>query len=149
MSERRQQEKSSEPPIVTAVLETCLYVEDLDCASRFYEGLFGWKRMNGDARFRAYGVAHGSVLLLFKRGATIQPVSTPSGVIPVHDGVPGGHIAFSIPPAEWDAWLGRLKEHGIEVEQIVGWPRGGQSLYFRDPEQNLVELATPGLWAVY
>jgi catechol 2,3-dioxygenase-like lactoylglutathione lyase family enzyme len=63
--------------------------------------------------------------------------------------VSGGHIAFSISAADWDAWLRRLEERGIAVERIVRWPRGGRSLFFRDPEQNLVELATPGLWAVY
>jgi catechol 2,3-dioxygenase-like lactoylglutathione lyase family enzyme len=136
-------------PAVTAVLETCLYLEDLDRASRFYEELFGWKLMDGDARFRAYGVAPGSVLLLFKRGVTVHAVATTGGVIPGHDGMSGGHLAFSIPAGEWERWQRRLEERGIAVEQIVHWPRGGQSLYFRDPEQNLVELATPGLWAVY
>jgi len=149
MSDERRKANTSELPTVTAVLETCLYLDDLERASQFYEDLFGWKRMDGDYRFRAYGVAPASVLLLFKRGATAQPVSTPGGVIPAHDGVSGGHIAFSIPAADWDAWLRRLEEHGITVERIVRWPRGGQSLYFRDPEQNLVELATPGLWTVY
>ncbi len=134
---------------VTGVLETCLYLEDLDRASRFYEGLFGWKRMDGDARFRAYGVSPGSVLLLFKRGATVQAVAASGGMIPGHDGVSGGHIAFSIPAKDWDTWMRRLEEHGIAVEKVVHWPRGGKSLYFRDPEGNLVELATPGLWAVY
>ena len=136
-------------PAVTSVLETCLYLDDLDRASRFYEELFDWKRMDGDDRIRVYGVAPGSVLLLFKRGATAKTVTTPGGVIPAHDGVPGGHVAFAIAAADWDGWLRRLEERGIEVERIVRWPRGGQSLYFRDPEQNLVELATPGLWAVY
>jgi len=32
------------------------------------------------------------------------------------------------------------------LEQQVAWPRGGTSLYFRDPDRHLVELATPGLW---
>jgi catechol 2,3-dioxygenase-like lactoylglutathione lyase family enzyme len=30
-----------------------------------------------------------------------------------------------------------------------GWPRGGESVYFRDPDDNLLELATPGLWSIY
>jgi len=136
-------------PAVTAVLETCLYLDDLDRASHFYEELFGWKRMNGDDRLRAYGVAPGSVLLLFKKGATREPAAVPGGVIPPHDGVPGGHVAFSIAEKDWEPWMQRLGERGIAVERIVRWPRGGRSLYFRDPEQNLVELATPGLWDVY
>jgi catechol 2,3-dioxygenase-like lactoylglutathione lyase family enzyme len=31
----------------------------------------------------------------------------------------------------------------------MAWPRGGTSLYFRDPDGHLVELATPGLWSIY
>ncbi len=136
-------------PTVTGVLETCLYSDDLDGASRFYEELFGWKQMVGDERIRAYGVAPGSVLLLFRRGASREPVMVPGGVIPVHDGIGGGHLAFAIAAGEWDAWQRRLEERRIPVERIVQWPRGGQSLYFRDPDGNLVELATPGLWSVY
>jgi catechol 2,3-dioxygenase-like lactoylglutathione lyase family enzyme len=134
---------------VRGVLESCLYADDLDATARFYEGLFGWKPMDGDARFRAYGVAPGSVLLLFRRGATTRPVRLPGGVIPAHDGIPGSHVAFAIAAEEWEPWVRQLGASGVAIEQIVRWPRGGQSLYFRDPEGNLVELATPGLWAVY
>ena len=35
---------------------------------------------------------------------------------------------------------------GIEVESRVNWARGGTSLYFRDPDGNSLEVATPGLW---
>ena len=38
---------------------------------------------------------------------------------------------------------------GIEIESEVTWTRGGRSLYFRDPDGHLVELATPGVWEVY
>jgi len=31
----------------------------------------------------------------------------------------------------------------------VDWPRGGRSLYFRDPDQHLLELITPGCWSIY
>ena len=40
----------------------------------------------------------------------------------------------------------RLAEAGIAVEAHTTWPRGGESIYFRDPDNHLVELATPGLW---
>jgi hypothetical protein len=32
------------------------------------------------------------------------------------------------------------------IEKEFGWPRGGRSIYFRDPAGNSVELVTPGLW---
>lgn len=136
-------------PTVTGVLETCLYVENLDRAARFYEDLFGWKPMDGDARLRAFGVAPGSVLLLFRRGSTREPVQVPGGVIPAHDGSGQLHIAFAIAAADWECWKNRIEARGIPIERTVRWPRGGQSLYFRDPDANLVELATPGIWAVY
>ena len=44
-------------PSLSGVLETSLYVDDLDRASRFYEQTFGLTRIEGDDRFRAYSVA--------------------------------------------------------------------------------------------
>ncbi|PYU59508.1 MAG: glyoxalase, partial [Acidobacteria bacterium] len=29
------------------------------------------------------------------------------------------------------------------------WELGGWSLYFRDPDRHLIELATPGTWSIY
>ena len=40
----------------------------------------------------------------------------------------------------------RLGEREIAISGEYRWPRGGTSLYFRDPDGALVELATPGLW---
>jgi len=136
-------------PAVSGVLETALYFEDLERGARFYEELFGWKPMFGDERMRAYGVSPGSVLLLFQQGASRAPVMTSEGTVSAHDGVPGGHVALAIARADWDPWLRRLEERGVSIEQTRRWERGGQSMYFRDPEGNLVELATPGVWAVY
>jgi catechol 2,3-dioxygenase-like lactoylglutathione lyase family enzyme len=48
--------------------------------------------------------------------------------------------------AEWEKILAT---HDIAVEGRINWPRGGTSLYFRDPDQNLLELATPGIWSIY
>jgi hypothetical protein len=31
---------------------------------------------------------------------------------------------------------------------MVNWPEGAQSVYFRDVDENLVELITPGFWRI-
>ena len=136
-------------PAFTGIVETAVYVEHVERASKFYEEVLGLGKIAGDDRFRAYSVADRDVLLLFKRGATAQPVQTPSGVIPPHDGEGQNHFAFAIPAAELPTWEKQLAEHHVAIESRVKWPRGGTSIYFRDPDDNLVEFATPGMWPVY
>jgi catechol 2,3-dioxygenase-like lactoylglutathione lyase family enzyme len=141
--------KAARRPRVTRVLETCLHVEDVERSARFYEDLFGFKRMVYDGRFCAFDVAKGSVLLLFRRGGTLEPVKVPGGIIPPHDGSGHMHFAFAIPPEDLTPWIERLKNAGIAIESRVHWEPGGESIYFRDPDEHLVELATPGIWPNY
>jgi catechol 2,3-dioxygenase-like lactoylglutathione lyase family enzyme len=136
-------------PEVTGVVETCLYVDDLERATRFYEDVCEFKKLIGDERFSAMSVADRNVLLLFHKGATLESIPTPGGTIPPHDGAGQVHVAFSIPAAAEGDWLRRLVECGIAIESTVDWPRGGRSLYFRDPDQHLLELITPGCWSIY
>lgn len=131
------------------MLETCLYVEDVEQAARFYENLFALRRMAFDDRFCAFDVSGRSVLLLFRRGGTRKPVAVDGGVIPPHDGTGPLHFAFAVPTEDLPAWEERLAESGIAIESRVHWPRGGQSVYFRDPDGNLIELITPGTWPNY
>jgi len=136
-------------PRLTGVLETSLYVDDLDRSSRFYEEVFALTQMFGDDRLLAYGVAGRSVLLLFKRGASNHVTQLPFGTLGPHDGYGPLHFAFSIPADELAAWEEHLSLHKVEIENRIHWPRGGTSLYFRDPDNHLVELATPGVWPIY
>lgn len=136
------------PPLV-AVLETVLYTDDLARAAAFYEEVMGLPVLHADARMRAFDVGGRGTLLLFPRGGTLEPVETPGGAIPPHDGDGPLHVAFSVAEAALADWRRHLAEHGVAVESIVGWPRGGTSLYFRDPDGHLLELATPGLWKGY
>jgi catechol 2,3-dioxygenase-like lactoylglutathione lyase family enzyme len=59
------------------------------------------------------------------------------------------HLAFAVAADALDAWRRHLEGSGVPVESTVGWPRGGTSLYVRDPDGHSVELVTPGLWAIY
>ena len=49
----------------------------------------------------------------------------------------------------YEVWERRLAEHGVATESRMRWPRGSVSIYFRDPGNHLLELATPGLWINY
>jgi catechol 2,3-dioxygenase-like lactoylglutathione lyase family enzyme len=137
------------PQKLERVIETSLYVDDLERAARFYEEVLGLKSLTSDSRFRAYDVGGKSVLLLFRRGFTLETVRMPGGTIPPHDGRGPLHIAFAIAAEELADWETRLGEHGVAIEGRTDWSRGGHSIYFRDPDGHLLELATPGLWAIY
>ena len=137
-------------PRLERVLETCLYVDDIDRAARFYEDVLDLPRIGGDeTRFRAYDVGGQSVLLLFLRGASTETVRLPGGTIPPHDGAGPLHFAFAVEADELPVWQRRLEEKGVALEGGADWPRGGRSIYFRDPDRHMVELATPGLWTTY
>ena len=139
----------SVPPRLSGVLETALYVADLDRSRAFYERVFGFEPMLADHRMVALAVPGEAVLLLFQRGGSVQPSETPFGTIPAHDGRGTLHLAFAIPVAALGAWERHLALQGVEIESRITWERGGTSLYVRDPDGHSVEVATPGLWANY
>jgi catechol 2,3-dioxygenase-like lactoylglutathione lyase family enzyme len=117
---------------------------------KFYKELFGYTVLESQGdRFCALGVAGEQVLILFKEGGTLETVHMPGGAIPPHDGSGTGHIGFSVPKEALVAWEKILKEREIEIEGRMNWPRGGTSIYFRDPDGHLLELLTPGVWTIY
>lgn len=137
-------------PSVERVLETALYVDDVKRSAEFYINLFNFAIIvRDDSRICALDVAGQQVLLLFKKGATLQPSHSESGIIPPHHGDGNLHFAFAINADQYDSWKDRLTNLGILIESEVRWPLGGLSLYFRDPDEHCVELATPGTWRTY
>lgn len=138
-------------PKLNGVLETALYVEDMARARAFFEEVMGLVPFNADHRFTAYDAGTSTVLLLFLHGETLETVTLPKdmGTIPPHDGAGRLHVAFAISADDLAAWEKRLGDHAIAIEGRTHWPRGGESLYFRDPDGHLLELATPGVWPTY
>jgi catechol 2,3-dioxygenase-like lactoylglutathione lyase family enzyme len=130
-------------PKTEGILESSLYVDNVDASARFYEKIFGFRVVSDfGARGCAMQAGTRQVLLLFrKRGS--RETETP------HDGDGELHLAFAISAEElvnWEAWLA---SNGIAVEEKRTWDLGGQSLYFRDPDRHLLEIATPGVWSIY
>ena len=135
-------------PQIRGILETCINVSDMTRARRFYQSIFGFDVMEHDERFCAFRVGP-DVLLLFTEGASDKPIPVNGGLIPPHNTVGTGHFAFAIASGELDGWRQLLMDRGILMESEISWGRGGSSIYFKDPDGNLLELVTPGVWANY
>lgn len=130
-------------PKTQGLLESSLYVNDVAASAQFYERIFGFKIISDfGERGCALQAGERQVLLLFKKGGS-HLVQSP------HDGDGELHIAFAIPASELNNWEGWLEENGIAVEEKRTWEAGGQSVYFRDPDRHLVEIASPGVWSIY
>jgi catechol 2,3-dioxygenase-like lactoylglutathione lyase family enzyme len=130
-------------PKTDGILESSLYVSDVSRSIRFYQDTFGFTVISDfGERGCAMHAGPNQVLLLFKKGASLA-TSTP------HDGDGELHLAFAIAAADLTNWESWLQERGIAVELKRTWDGGGWSLYFRDPDRHLIELATPGTWSIY
>jgi catechol 2,3-dioxygenase-like lactoylglutathione lyase family enzyme len=124
------------------VVESVVYAGDLTAAEAFYGGVLGLPVVGREPdRQVFFRVGPASMLLVFDPATTLR-----GGTFPPHGASGPGHVALGVRPEALDAWRGHLAAHKIAIEQEYTWPRGGQSLYFRDPAGNLVELVTPGVW---
>ncbi len=126
------------------VLETALYVDDLDAAEAFYRTVLGLQthsRVEGRNVFMRCGRG---MLLLFRAEATLSPDSP----APLHGACGPGHTAFAIHEREVPCWRTHLRVCGVKIEREITWPAGGTSLYFRDPAGNSLEVASPAIWQI-
>ena len=127
---------------VKAISETALYVDDMGRSVEFYQRVFWFPVLTASDRLSALRVAPLQVLLIVRKGATVDPLVTPGGTVPPHDGNGQLHVAFAVPSGQLNEWRATLEGHGVEIESEMEWPKGGQSLYFRDPDQHCIELKT-------
>jgi catechol 2,3-dioxygenase-like lactoylglutathione lyase family enzyme len=124
------------------ILETCLYVDDLPAAEQFYAAVLGLAVVDRRAGRHVFFRCGHSMLLIFDPKAS----SGSPADVPPHGAHGPSHVAFAVSREELSEWKRRLVAHGVDVEQIVDWPNGAQSLYFRDPAGNSLELGTPDMW---
>ncbi|MEI2701237.1 MAG: VOC family protein [Baekduia sp.] len=119
-------------------------VRDLDRTTAFYRDLLGLALLEAgrneddpDARLFWFGDGVGTpgTLVSFMEYPSMEEAAQGRGG--VH------HFAFLVSGREeLEAWAGYLEQGGVAVSEI--YDRGRfSSLYFRDPDGHLVELATP------
>jgi catechol 2,3-dioxygenase-like lactoylglutathione lyase family enzyme len=131
------------------ILETVIYVADLDAAERFYTRVLGLTVHSRQANRHVFFRCGRDMFLVFNPATTATETIT-IGVkpVPLHGARGPGHMAFAVAEAELPAWRVRLADEGVAIETEIAWPGGGQSIYFRDPAGNSIELATPRLWGM-
>lgn len=131
-------------PAISGILETTLYVDDIDRSSKFYGETLGFPVVDASERLVAMQVAERQILLLCRKGevSSDEPIAQ-------HHGEGRFHLALAIPAREYDDWKTTLTAKDVTIEHEHTWALGGRSLYFRDPDGHLVELATPGVWTIY
>lgn len=135
--------------LIEGVLETCLYAADLAAAERFYGDLLGLRMFARDSERHVFFRCGPSMVLVFNPARTSADAGDVAGVpVPTHGAYGPGHVCFRVPEAELPRWRERLTARGVPIEAEIRWPRGGSSLYVRDPAGNSVELAPASIWGV-
>ncbi len=139
---------ASSPPLPPrGILESVLYVADLDAAERFYTDVVGLSVISRTPGRSVALRCHHDVLLLFDPRATeVQRIEVEGSPIPAHGARGAGHVAFTVTHAEIPLWRTRLERLGVPIESQVAWPGGAASIYLRDPAGNSVEFVTADLW---
>lgn len=131
----------------TAILESALYVDDLEVAERFYADVLGLPviaKVEGRHVFFRCG---DGVLLLFDPEKTVEPPAPDAKLpVPPHGAKGQGHLCFRASETEIDGWKTHLASAGVAIESEFTWPSGGRSIYFRDPAGNSIEFANPKIW---
>jgi catechol 2,3-dioxygenase-like lactoylglutathione lyase family enzyme len=127
---------------VHGVHETVLYSDDVPALVAFYGDVVGLTAIDPpDGDSAAFRLGDGNVLLVFDPSRT----STPGRFVPEHGTTGQGHVAFKVDGL--DEWVRELRSHDVEIEREITWPRGGRSVYFRDPAGNSVEFVEGEIWS--
>jgi len=127
-------------PRVTGILETVLYFSDEARTEAFYSGVLGLRLVSREpGRGLFYRVGSGMLLLFAHR------VAREGGKLPPHGAEGPIHVCFRVPPEAYDAWKEHLPRRGVPVLHEATWPNG-RSLYFRDPDANLLEIVDADIW---
>jgi catechol 2,3-dioxygenase-like lactoylglutathione lyase family enzyme len=122
------------------IKETVIYVHDLERTKQFYQETLGL-RLYGEKAGEHIFFKVGEDMLLF-----FNPEHSKAKThIPPHFAEGNQHFALTVSAEDYESWKNKVSAL-IEIEHEKDWGSGVKSFYFRDPEQNSVEIVTEGMW---
>lgn len=127
---------------IVKIKETCLYVSNLEKTKAFYHGTLNLPIIDYQPEKHLFLRAGSSVLLCFNPEDSKQKQSPPA-----HFAHGNQHFAFEVPATSYQRVKEEIKTKGIEIIESVIWRRGVESFYFKDPEDNILEVVPDvGIW---
>ena len=119
---------------IRAIDYTVIFVRDMTAMRQFYEGVLGFTvtRELSTGWFE-YKIGDNTLALAWpSRTASDEPIPTGSAAL---------QLAFKVTPPEVDQCADELIGHGVElVEPPTDHLFGHRTLFFRDPDGNLLEV---------
>ena len=116
----------------------------------FYTNILGLEFVSEEKDRYLFLKAGQNMLLIFNPNKTLAS-DTSNTQLPAHGAfAPPSiiHFALEINEENYGDDRSILNEKKIKIEKEVTWEKGANSIYFRDPAGNLVEIITPGSWPV-
>jgi catechol 2,3-dioxygenase-like lactoylglutathione lyase family enzyme len=119
---------------IRAIDYTVIIVRDMAAMRHFYEGVLGFPLTRElSAGWVEYQLG-GTTLALSRPGRTARDAPVPAGSAALQ-------LAFRVPAPEVDRCAEELRRQGIALlEPPTDQPFGHRTLFFRDPDGNLLEV---------
>jgi len=125
--------------------EVSIRVKNLDTMQKFYEEVVGLEVLRREESFVFFNIAegyggHSQILALFE--ATNRQYLEPKSIELSREGTTLHHIALNVALEDFEAEKTRLESLGLKVTATVHEWLHVRSMYFSDPEGNLLEFVT-------
>ena len=119
---------------IRAVDYTVIFVRDMAAMRRFYEGVLRFPLTRElSARWIEYQIG-GNTLALARPSRTVKDAPVPTGSASLQ-------LAFRVAAEDVDRCADELLRHGVDLlEPPTNQPFGHRTLFFRDPDGNLLEV---------
>lgn len=119
---------------IRAIDYTVIFVRDMAAMRRFYEDVLCFPLSRElSAGWIEYRIG-GNTLALARPSLTVADAPTPAGSASLQ-------LAFRVSPREVDECADELLRHGVAlVAPPTDQPFGHRTLFFRDPDGNLLEV---------
>jgi catechol 2,3-dioxygenase-like lactoylglutathione lyase family enzyme len=119
---------------IRAIDYTVIFVRDMAAMRHFYEGVLGFPLIRElSAGWIEYQVG-GNTLALARPSRTAKDARLPAGSASLQ-------LAFKVAAEDVDRCAEELVRHGVDLlEPPTNQPFGHRTLFFRDPDGNLLEV---------